>query len=188
MRLGADAVSVHINVGSEHEQHMLDQFSRILDECDNYGLPTLAMMYPRGPKIPNELAPEVVAHATRLGYEIGADVVKTNYTGNIETFREIVNSVKVPVIVAGGPKTQNGNDTLQIVHDSIKAGSCLKPGRRGSSGKDSAAQGTSVSVACCIRITCHISTVGCNGLCAVFSALRCLRWLTPPTLCLRMRP
>ncbi len=122
MRLGAEAVSVHINVGSEHEQHMLDQFSHILDECDDYGLPTLAMMYPRGPKIPNEHAPEVVAHATRLGYEIGADIVKTNYTGNIETFREIVNSVKVPVIVAGGPKTQNGNDTLQIVHDSMKAG------------------------------------------------------------------
>jgi len=29
LRLGADAVSVHINVGSEHEQHMLDQFSRM---------------------------------------------------------------------------------------------------------------------------------------------------------------
>src|SRR5947209_18286418 len=67
VRLGADAVSVHINVGSEHEQDMLDQFSRILDESDNVGLPVLAMMYPRGPGIQNEHGYEVVSHATRLG-------------------------------------------------------------------------------------------------------------------------
>src|SRR5436309_8371454 len=47
VRLGADAVSVHINVGSEHEQDMLDQFSRILGESDDVGLPVLAMMYSR---------------------------------------------------------------------------------------------------------------------------------------------
>src|SRR2546425_10623099 len=68
VRLGADAESVHINVGSEHEQDMLDQFSRILDECDSVGLPALAMMYLRGPGIQNEHGYEVVSHATLLAY------------------------------------------------------------------------------------------------------------------------
>jgi fructose-bisphosphate aldolase / 2-amino-3,7-dideoxy-D-threo-hept-6-ulosonate synthase len=122
LRLGADAVSVHINVGSEHEQDMLDQFSRILDESDDVGLPVVAMMYPRGPGIQNEHAYEVVSHAARLGYELGADIVKTNYTGNIESFRNVINSVKVPVVVAGGPRAAKESEALQLVSDSIKAG------------------------------------------------------------------
>jgi fructose-bisphosphate aldolase/2-amino-3,7-dideoxy-D-threo-hept-6-ulosonate synthase len=122
LRLGADAVSVHINVGSEHEQHMLDQFSRILDESDDVGLPVLAMMYPRGPGIQNEHAYEVVSHAARLGYELGADIVKTNYTGEVESFRNVVKSVKAPLVVAGGPKAGSESEALQLVSDSIKAG------------------------------------------------------------------
>jgi len=122
IRLGADAVSVHINVGSEHEQDMLNQFSRILDECDNIGLPVLAMMYPRGPGIQSEHGYEVVSHAARLGYELGADVVKTNYTGDVESFRNVVKSIKAPVVVAGGPKAGSESEALQLVSDSIKAG------------------------------------------------------------------
>ena len=122
IRLGADAVSVHINVGSEHEQQMLDNFSRILDECDDYGLPVLAMMYPRGPKIEDEHSYEVVSHAARLGYELGADIVKTNYTGDVESFRNVVNSIRVPVVVAGGPKVNTVSEGLRMVYESIKAG------------------------------------------------------------------
>ena len=122
IRLGADAVSVHINVGSEREQNMLDQFSRILDECDEYGLPTLAMMYPRGPSISNEHGREVVSHAARLGYELGADIVKTNYTGDVKSFEDIVRTVRVPVVVAGGPKSSSVADTIKMVSESIEAG------------------------------------------------------------------
>ncbi len=122
VRLGADAVSVHINVGSEHEQDMLDNFSRILDECDDFSMPLLAMMYPRGPKISDEHSYEVVSHAARLGYELGADIVKTNYTGDVESFRGVVNSVRVPILVAGGPKANNVSECLRLVYESIKAG------------------------------------------------------------------
>ena len=122
VRLGADAVSVHINVGSEHEQIMLENFSRILEECDDYSMPLLAMMYPRGPKIRDEHSQEVVSHAVRLGYELGADIVQTNYTGDVESFREVVESVRIPIIVAGGPKTNAASDCLRIVYESMKAG------------------------------------------------------------------
>jgi predicted phospho-2-dehydro-3-deoxyheptonate aldolase len=122
LRLGADAVSVHINAGSEHEQEMLDQFSRILDESDSLGLPVLAMMYPRGPRIQNEHSFDVVSHAARLGFEIGADIVKTNFTGDVESFRNVVRSVRVPVVVAGGKKTNSESEALHLVSDSMKAG------------------------------------------------------------------
>ena len=63
IRIGADAVSVHVNVGAQDEDKMLQNLGKVAEECETFGLPLLAMMYPRGPKIPNEHAPEVVAHA-----------------------------------------------------------------------------------------------------------------------------
>jgi fructose-bisphosphate aldolase/2-amino-3,7-dideoxy-D-threo-hept-6-ulosonate synthase len=123
IRIGADAVSVHINVGAQDEDKMLTKLGRVADECDIYGIPLLAMMYPRGPKIQNEHAVDVVAHAARLGAELGADIIKTNYTGNIETFKVVVEGCPVPVIIAGGPKCKTEKEILQMAWESIKAGS-----------------------------------------------------------------
>ncbi len=123
IRVGADAVSVHINVGAQDEDKMLATLGKVADECDVYGMPLLAMMYPRGPKIQSEHAPDVVAHAARLGAELGADIIKTNYTGNIETFKTVVESCPVPVIIAGGPKCKTEHEILQMAYESTKAGS-----------------------------------------------------------------
>ncbi len=122
VRLGADAVSVHVNIGAQDECAMLTTLGRVADECDQYGMPLLAMMYPRGPKIPNEHDAAAVAHAARIGAELGADIIKTNYTGNVESFRHVVEGCPVPVIIAGGPKAETTQQILQMVHDSMKAG------------------------------------------------------------------
>lgn len=122
IRIGADAVSVHVNVGAQDEDKMLQNLGKVAEECDTFGLPLLAMMYPRGPKIPNEHAPEVVAHAARIGAELGADIIKTNYTGNIETFKAVVESCPVPVVIAGGPKCKSLEEVLQTTSDALKAG------------------------------------------------------------------
>jgi predicted phospho-2-dehydro-3-deoxyheptonate aldolase len=122
VRLGADAVSVHVNVGAQDECVMLDTLGKVADECDLSGMLLLAMMYPRGPKIPNEHDADAVAHAARIGAELGADIIKTNYTGDPATFKRVFEGCPVPVIIAGGPKTETTQATLQMVHDSLKAG------------------------------------------------------------------
>jgi fructose-bisphosphate aldolase/2-amino-3,7-dideoxy-D-threo-hept-6-ulosonate synthase len=122
VKIGADAVSVHINVGAEQEDDMLVKLGMVADDCDMYGMPLLAMMYPRGPKIKNPHAVDVVKHVARLGAELGADIIKTVYTGDVETFREVVSGCHVPVIIAGGPKVETVQEVLQMVYDSIKAG------------------------------------------------------------------
>lgn len=122
VHLGADAVSVHINVGAPDESAMLTTLGNVADECDIYGMPLLAMMYPRGPNIINEHDIAAVSHAARLGAELGADMIKTNYTGNVETFKQVVESCPVPVIIAGGPKAETTQQILQMVCDSMKAG------------------------------------------------------------------
>ena len=122
VRLGADAVSVHVNVGAQDECNMLSILGKVADECDQFGLPLLAMIYPRGPKIPSEHDALAVAHAARIGAELGADIIKTNYTGNVETFKNVVDTCPVPVIIAGGPKTGTNEQLLQMVYDSVAAG------------------------------------------------------------------
>jgi fructose-bisphosphate aldolase/2-amino-3,7-dideoxy-D-threo-hept-6-ulosonate synthase len=122
LRIGADAVSVHINVGAEQEDKMLVKLGRVSDDCDRYGVPLLAMMYPRGPKIKDQHSADLVAHAARVGAELGADIIKTNYTGRVETFKDVVRSCHIPVIIAGGPKAETVQEILQTVHDSLEAG------------------------------------------------------------------
>jgi len=122
VRLGADAVSAHINIGSEDEDKMLEFLGSLSEKCDSYGIPLLAMMYPRGPNVKDENEYEVVSHAARIGAELGADVVKTVYTGDTNSFRRVVQSCPVPVVVAGGPRMKTDMDVLELGESSMKAG------------------------------------------------------------------
>ena len=122
LKLGADAVSIHINIGADEEPEMLMDAQKCIESSREWGIPILAMMYPRGRKISNENSAEVVNIAVRAGAELGADIVKTNYTGDIDSFKYIVKSIDVPVIIAGGPKMDTPTDILQLVYDSVQAG------------------------------------------------------------------
>src|SRR5665648_459924 len=114
LKLGADAVSVHVNVGSEKEPEMLMQLGTISETCDEWGMPLIAMMYPRGKKIIDEHEGEVVKLAARAGAELGADIIKTNYTGHPDTFKEVVDGCPVPVVIAGGPRVETDRELLEM--------------------------------------------------------------------------
>lgn len=122
LKLGADCVSVHINVGADDEADMLKKLGNTSKECAEYGMPLLAMMYPRGKKIPSEHDPGAVKVAARAGAELGADIVKTNYTGDIDSFAEVAKGCPVPVVIAGGPKAKTDEEVLQMVYDAMQAG------------------------------------------------------------------
>lgn len=122
IKVGADAVSVHINVGADDEAEMLKGLGTVARACDEWGMPLLAMMYPRGPKVDSEHDVEYVKHAARVGAELGADIIKTNYTGDPDSFREVVEGCPVPVVVAGGPMMETERDLMQMVYDSIHVG------------------------------------------------------------------
>ncbi|MBY9004274.1 MAG: 2-amino-3,7-dideoxy-D-threo-hept-6-ulosonate synthase [Candidatus Lokiarchaeota archaeon] len=122
LKLGADAVSIHINIGADDESEMLQDAHKVVEASREWGLPLIAMMYPRGKKIEDENDPDVVNIAVRVGAELGADIVKTNYTGDIDSFKYIVKSVDIPVIIAGGPKMGTIPELLQVVSDSVQAG------------------------------------------------------------------
>jgi predicted phospho-2-dehydro-3-deoxyheptonate aldolase len=120
--LGADAVSVHINVGATNEPEQLKNLGEVAETCATWGIPLFAMMYARGPKIKDRHDPELIAHATRVGAELGADIVKTPYTGSVESFQKVVRGCPVPVVIAGGPKAETARDVLRMVAEAMEAG------------------------------------------------------------------
>ena len=122
IRLGADGISVHINIGDDNEKEMLADLGRVARSASEWGMPLLAMVYPRGKKIKDEYGVDVVKHAARVGAELGADVVKVSYTGSPESFEEVVAGCHVPVIIAGGPKMDSDRAVLEMVKGAIKAG------------------------------------------------------------------
>jgi class I fructose-bisphosphate aldolase len=122
LKLGADMVSIHVNIGAEGEKEMLRDFGLISKKCEEWDIPLLAMIYARGPKIENQYDVKYVAHCARLGAELGADVVKVPYTGSPETFEKVVEGAGIPVVIAGGPKMKSLADVLKMVEGAIKAG------------------------------------------------------------------
>jgi class I fructose-bisphosphate aldolase len=122
LRLGADAVSIHVNIGDEMERQMLTDFGMISSRAREWGIPLLAMIYPRGEKIANEYDPGVLKHAARLGAELGADIVKISYSGSVKSFREVIEGCRVPVVIAGGEKMESDRQILEMVRGSIDAG------------------------------------------------------------------
>ncbi|MEM3519815.1 MAG: 2-amino-3,7-dideoxy-D-threo-hept-6-ulosonate synthase [Candidatus Hadarchaeales archaeon] len=120
--LGADAVSVHINVGAPNEQEQLMILGSVAEDCARWGIPLFAMMYPRGPKIKNQHDPDLVAHAARVGAELGADIVKTVYTGDVKSFEKVVRGCPVPIVIAGGPKMATEEDVLKMTAEAMEAG------------------------------------------------------------------
>jgi len=123
IKLGADAVSVHINLGANTDRQMLAQLGAVSERCLEWQMPLVAMMYTRGAKIKDEFGEENVKHAARVGAELGADIVKVPYTGSTESFARVVESCPVPVVIAGGPKTDSDEEIFRVVACALEAGS-----------------------------------------------------------------
>ncbi len=120
--IGADAVGYTIYVGSKHEAKIFAEFSKIEEEAHKKGIPVICWMYPRGEAIKNEFDREILAYSARVGLELGADILKMKYNGNINDLKWVVkNAGKTKVMIAGGSK-KDEKQLLQECYDIVNAG------------------------------------------------------------------
>ena len=121
---GANGVSAQINLGDDNEPEMIEDMGMLTSEALPLGLPTLGMIYPRGPhlKIAQDDITGGIAHAARVAWELGCDVVKVPWTGDIDSFKLVCQAVPIPVLISGGPRGISFTDLLQIVELAISAG------------------------------------------------------------------
>lgn len=122
IRMGADAVSIHVTLGDPAEREMLRDFGKVSEAAFSYGMPLLAMMYVRGPGIDNPKEVNALKHAARIAAELGADLVKIPYCGSSQALQEIVSTCPIPILLAGGSKTASDLEVLSLANACIEAG------------------------------------------------------------------
>lgn len=127
--LGADAVSVHVNIGSDTEGRQLADLGAVARSCDIWGMPLIAMVYPRGPRIENPHDPALLSHIVNVAADLGADMVKTSVALPLDRMAEVVAHSPIPVLAAGGPP--DGSDLIEY-GTAVMAAGCrgLAVGRR----------------------------------------------------------
>lgn len=119
VKLGADAVSVHISLGTERESEALCQLARAATACQEWGMPLLAMMYVYGDAA---TGPRTVVHAARIAAELGADCVKVSHPGDPEQLAELVEGCFCRVLIAGGARVEDSGQLLTTVEEAVGAG------------------------------------------------------------------
>jgi class I fructose-bisphosphate aldolase len=125
VRAGADAAVCFLIAGwndDAMEAANLRQIAAWAHECDDLGMPLMIEPLPLGPKVTNENDPELVGSLCRIAYELGATIIKANYTGDISSFRDITADSRLPVLMRGGPRTTREEDYYVLVSEAMAAG------------------------------------------------------------------
>jgi putative autoinducer-2 (AI-2) aldolase len=118
IRLNARAASMSVFIGSKYEHQSLSNLAKLVDECEDYGIPVMAVTAV-GKELEKRNA-RYLALCSRVAAEIGARVVKTYYCK--ENFEKVVNGCPVPVVIAGGPKVDTQREVFDFVYDGIQKG------------------------------------------------------------------
>ena len=121
---GAIGVSAQVNIGEESESTMIERFGEVSSDAFKHEMPVLGMFYPRGPNLATDPSDPTrgVAHAARLAWELGCNVVKVPWTGSVESFRLVTTCVPIPVLISGGSASTPFSEILDVVEKSIIAG------------------------------------------------------------------
>lgn len=122
IRRGVDGVSVHINLSDTHEPEMLRDLGSIGAACAVWQMPLLVMMYVRGEHAPTPLPASAIAHGARVAAELGADLIKIPAPADDAVLAEIVASLPIPVVAAGGSKTDEPGPFLNRVGQLLQTG------------------------------------------------------------------
>jgi 3-hydroxy-5-phosphonooxypentane-2,4-dione thiolase len=117
LRLNVDGVGLSIFVGSAYESQTIKNLAALIDECEEYGLPVLAVTAV-GKELEKRDA-RFLALSCRIAAEMGASVVKTYYC---EDFDTVVQGCPVPIVIAGGPRLETEMDVFQLTYDALQQG------------------------------------------------------------------
>lgn len=123
--LGADAIAVAMFVKCPAEIDYVRHLGEVVRESERFGLPVIPHVYPLSSGDERSTAvhdPESIFYATRIALEMGADVIKVPYTGDVASFRDIVALTPVPVVTAGGPRCATLEEAEQLMRDVAASG------------------------------------------------------------------
>lgn len=125
VRLGADAFAVVGFMRGRTEGHYLQTIAECVRQAARFEMPVILHIYPRtfaGGTVAISFEPEEIAWAAHCGVELGVDVIKVPYCGEVAAYAQIVSQSPVPVVAAGGPKTTDLRGALALMAEVVKSG------------------------------------------------------------------
>jgi DhnA family fructose-bisphosphate aldolase class Ia len=125
LRAGADAVITFLAIGSgdaEFERSEIQRVAQVSRECERLGIPLIVESIARGTGVKNPKDPEWLMLHTRIAAELGADVIKTEYSGDSDSMRTVVEACPIPILVLGGSRAGSDDEIVSVVRDIMQAG------------------------------------------------------------------
>ena len=125
LRHGADAVLTYLVVGTgdaDFEAKEIARNAEVARECERVGIPLIVECLARGKQVQNPGDPKWLNLHTRMAVELGADAVKTDYSGDVESMRSVVQGCPIPILVLGGSRQASDEDALGVVRGVVSAG------------------------------------------------------------------
>jgi DhnA family fructose-bisphosphate aldolase class Ia len=127
-RLGADAVLTYMFIGYQDpdtEARQVEDVARLAQACEVRGIGCIIEPMARGHRADHDIyRPDYIALGARMACELGADILKTDYSGSADTFRQVTAAAFRPILIAGGPKTATLEEALNMVRGALDAGAC----------------------------------------------------------------
>ncbi len=118
IRLNAAAVGISVFVGSDYEKQTLTNLTQLVDQCEDFGIPVMAVTAV-GKELEKREA-RYLALSCRIAAELGARIVKTYYCP--EDFEKVTGGCPVPIVIAGGPKCETEFEVFEFVYDGLQKG------------------------------------------------------------------
>jgi len=129
LSLGASAITIYLFLGYSDriETKGIDNCARFVSECREAGLPCIIEPLAYGGQVTGANIVEILTLGARMAVEIGADALKIPYTGDVESFRQLIRVSGVPTLVLGGARSDNERDALELYAEAQQAGAsgCL---------------------------------------------------------------
>ena len=116
IRMNVSAMAVQVFIGGEYEKQSIINMTRLVDQGNRYGIPTLAVT-----AVGKDMVRDAryFRLATRICAELGAHYIKTYYVEN--DFETVTASCPVPIVIAGGKKIPE-LDALKMAYNAIQQG------------------------------------------------------------------
>ncbi|MFZ0293935.1 MAG: hypothetical protein WAL52_10050 [Candidatus Sulfotelmatobacter sp.] len=125
LRHGADAVLTYLVVGTgdtEFEMKEIARNAEVARECERVGIPLIVESLARGKNVQNPGDPKWLNLHTRIAVELGADAVKTDYSGDPASMHLVVANCPIPILVLGGSRHASDTQALDVVREVAAAG------------------------------------------------------------------
>jgi DhnA family fructose-bisphosphate aldolase class Ia/Fe-S-cluster-containing hydrogenase component 2 len=124
LALGASAITIYLFLGYDDdiEARGIESCSRFVSECHKVGLPCIMEPLAFGGQVTGANIVEILTLGARMCVELGADALKIPYTGDVESFAQLVRVSQVPVLVLGGARSDNERDALELFAEGLEAG------------------------------------------------------------------